>query len=877
MAGRSAPHVRAIVELDDRFTPGLKRLLETLASVAVRMAEVGGGFQRSGAALQPLVAHLREIEALSRSAFDAAGVRRFTGGVDAAGNATATLGRRLKTVREEAHALAGAMKTAADFAAMAAGVKVQHAGVAAVRAGATAQQTETALRSVLPRGEAGKVEFDAAKAHARKISNEFPSTTYSEALKDYQEGRSIAVTGDPKNPTVDQERLAANMRVVALARANLAAAGEPFTASDARHLFKAVELSGNAGDPDAVRKMFEAFVKTKKLAPSSISAEAVETYASNAKASNFSRSDPAFYDTAMIRITQSNAARLGNSEDQTLKSLFGGRMTKQSAQYAARLGLLKQEQIVDGKGGKFYIKGNIAGSEVLSSDATAWANNFLVPAMAKSGDISEERIAERVKTLRDAELRANPNAKPNQHVLEEKATHALVADSLAKSGLRGTVGDYLAHAIGNSVLIARDIGLRNQMPGLEEGAAFEVEGVVSGLKRLEGALETFASVATSPAMGDASDALARLTKWVSSVAEDWRKFSEESPATAKALAIGVPATAVVGGAGLTVFGVTSLLASGPKLIAAALALDGAAVALSTSAGAKGVAGAVEGAAAATAAEGATTAGAAAAATATGAAAATGAAPAAVVAGGYLGALGGAAALALNGLNRLGKSEWSFGRLFHNVTYGQDRTEPKAVVDREIDRRIAARQQWNAEQDARVARGEPRQPFPDDVRQPPAKPPFWLDREFWFGKGLGPGISTGKYALPGKPGDWSQYQIERREAVADRHDRDSAPDASAPRVWGVRVGGPMPWEAPAFEGKLDAAGERIAAGAEALRAATSTPIQIQPSDANVNVAVTFPEGGPKAVAAPATIHMNTGSQSSGSGSTLASGHRGRGDL
>jgi len=140
-----------------------------------------------------------------------------------------------------------------------------------------------------------------------------------------------------------------------------------------------LEGTGRAGDPTPLRKTTDAYLRAKQMYGSVVSSESLLTYVQNAKSANLGISDSVFYGSLWARLAEGNAARLGNEFSQTMSTLVGGHMTKQGAEWLVSHGLIERDQIVNGKGGKFYIKGPITKAAMLSGDPTGWADTVMLP------------------------------------------------------------------------------------------------------------------------------------------------------------------------------------------------------------------------------------------------------------------------------------------------------------------------------------------------------------------------------------------------------------------------------------------------------------------------------------------------------------------
>ena len=494
--------------------------------------------------------------------------------------------------------------------------------------------------------------------------------------------------------------------------------------------------------------------------------------------------------------------------------------------------------------------------------------------------------------LRAAEEAANPGAKINEKELRNKATasivredmneylkqreaegdkegnherakHGLISDDLAKSGFRSTVIDYLAHAIANEAQIKRDVDAQTKAAGFKAGENID-KSSIAALEEFQNAFTTFAGALGGPVMADAAKTLHAMAGYVADLTASLQAWQEAHPDLAKAIAVGTPAGAAIGGTGLALGAFRGLL-NGFGLSSSAVALDGSAAALTAAAVKLGASGGIPGAitsAATTATSAVTGAGLSGALPATGAAigaVGTGSIPAAAVGGATLAGLFGSAAYAISELNKYaeknGKSGWDFGRLWSNIVNGQDRAVPDAKTDpegharhiaeqkAELEKRIAERDKWKAEHGDK--------PMPHDMNKPPT-PKTW--REWLFGDGTGPKIGTGMYNLHG-PGVMDTATDIRRK----RKDDDLDPDAPRRHWTGQGVGiseALKPPQEVKVESKVDVKGD--------------AEVHIAPIHVKVDGTTVIP-------GTTVRVPLNTGSQGAGTGSTLAGGRAPRSAL
>jgi len=238
-------------------------------------------------------------------------------------------------------------------------------------------------------------------------------------------------------------------------------------------------------------------------------------------------------------------------------------MLKQSAQWLVGKGLINQNQIVDGKGGKFYIRGNIKDAAMLSGDPTTWADSVMLPAIKNSGVLDDAKVAERMRLMSDQEKKRTGVA-PNEEALRERAQAGLISDDLYHSGFRGTVIDQIAHAIVNSPLINRDTAAMGKLPAAEI-AADVGKNPVAAFAELGSALSNFGDVLASPAIKAAGPVLDSLAHHVADAADALQKWEAAHPQAATAASTGAlgAGAAAAGWLGYKMYaGITSLFGGG---------------------------------------------------------------------------------------------------------------------------------------------------------------------------------------------------------------------------------------------------------------------------------------------------------------------------
>jgi lipase chaperone LimK len=202
------------------------------------------------------------------------------------------------------------------------------------------------------------------------------------------------------------------------------AIGTEITPEDAQNLLKAVEGSGRAGDPTAVGKMFDSYLKAKQVFGSAIDSSKIRDYVQNAKGANFGIGEEQFFWQNLVRMTEGNASRLGNETAQTLQTLVGGHATKQTAKWLVDMGLATG--FTPQGGGAATING-LSGSGTLQVNQLDWANQFLLPALQKHGVLSEENKKKCEELLR----KDNPNI--DERALRERAESGLISSAIARA------------------------------------------------------------------------------------------------------------------------------------------------------------------------------------------------------------------------------------------------------------------------------------------------------------------------------------------------------------------------------------------------------------------------------------------------------------
>ena len=134
----------------------------------------------------------------------------------------------------------------------------------ALEVGASLEQLKFRVGAV---SGADKTEGPFAEALAAEIAAKYPAITQAKALDTYLELRGNAAN---QNGSINQETARRNLMTVSQAQTAALAIGTEITPEDAQNLLKAVEGSGRAGDPTAVGKMFDSYLRAKQVFGSAI-------------------------------------------------------------------------------------------------------------------------------------------------------------------------------------------------------------------------------------------------------------------------------------------------------------------------------------------------------------------------------------------------------------------------------------------------------------------------------------------------------------------------------------------------------------------------------------------------------------------------------
>jgi hypothetical protein len=437
-------------------------------------------------------------------------------------------------VAEGAAVVGGSM---GGIAGMIVGGEVIHAGVEALKAGATLEQMKVRVGALAP-DNPQQAQF--AEKLAQEVSAKFPAITQEKALDTFVE---LYANSTDQNGKLDEAKARRNMMVASQLQVAGAALNIPVEPHDVQNLVKAMEGTGQANDPNAVKKITDLYFRSKQVFGSALTSDMVRDLVANAKAANFSLDDRAFAQS-VIRTTEGNASRLGNEISQTMNTLIGGHMQKQTALWLMSMGLATGFKPQGG--GKVTLKG-ITGGDLLQTNQVDWANEVLLPhILAHAPQVSEKAVEDRIRMLRSAALKLDPSAQIDERALHERAEEGLYSTEIQKMGVRTTVADNLAHAIANQKLIERDLQAVLHTSSPEQAAGLIKENPVAAFTEFTNAFENLGAVVVSPAVKAIAPLLDELAHAMAGLSEAAARLQKEHPDWAIAGGVG---TIVGGGLG----------------------------------------------------------------------------------------------------------------------------------------------------------------------------------------------------------------------------------------------------------------------------------------------------------------------------------------
>ena len=395
-----------------------------------------------------------------------------------------------------------------------------HAGVEALKAGATLEQMKVKVGALAP--DDPRVGQSAEKL-AQEVSAKFPLITQEKALDTFVE---LYANSTDQKGKLDEAKARRNMMVASQLQVAGAALDIPVEPHDVQNLVKAMEGTGQADDPNAVKKITDLYFRSKQVFGSALNSDMIRDLVANAKAANFSLSDKSFAES-VIMTTEGNASRVGNEIAQTVNTLVGGHMQKQTARWLINMGLATGFKT---QGSDKVTLTGITESDLLETDRQDWANKVLLPHILKHAPhVAEKDVEARMKMLRDAALKLDPNAQVDERSLHERAESALIATQIQKMGVRTTVANQLSHLIANQHLIERDLAAVQNTSSPEQAAALIKENPVAAFTEFTNSFENLAAVVVSPAVKAIAPLLDELAHAMARLAEEAARIQKEHP------------------------------------------------------------------------------------------------------------------------------------------------------------------------------------------------------------------------------------------------------------------------------------------------------------------------------------------------------------
>ena len=416
-----------------------------------------------------------------------------------------------------------------------------HAGIEALKAGATLEQMKVRVEALAP-DNPQQAQF--AEKLAQEVSAKYPVITQEKALDTFVEMYANSTSLDKNGKsTLDEAKARRNMMVASQLQVAGAALDIPVEPHDVQNLIKAMEGTGQADDPNAVKKITDLYFRSKQVFGSALNSDMIRDLVANAKAANFSLSDKSFAES-VIMTTEGNASRVGNEIAQTVNTLVGGHMQKQTARWLINMGLATGFKT---QGSDKVTLTGITESDLLETDRQDWANKVLLPHILKHAPhVAEKDVEARMKMLRDAALKLDPNAQVDERSLHERAESALIATQIQKMGVRTTVANQLSHLIANQHLIERDLAAVQNTSSPEQAAALIKENPVAAFTEFTNAFENLGAVVVSPAVKAIAPLLDELARAMAQLSVSAERFQKAHPDLAVA---GVVGGGVVGGLG----------------------------------------------------------------------------------------------------------------------------------------------------------------------------------------------------------------------------------------------------------------------------------------------------------------------------------------
>ncbi|MEZ7136822.1 hypothetical protein [Komagataeibacter sp. SM21] len=296
-----------------------------------------------------------------------------------------------------------------------------------------------------------------------------------------------------------------------------------------------------------------------------------------ARLAGASLSDQGLMNLAPVIAASGSASSVGTQLSSLQQQLIGGVMTSAGAHWLESMGLMDRRMVHEGRGGHLTLDpGALSGASQLQSDPVSWVRDYLIPALNQHGAVSSEAQAE----------------------------------ALQGSHLRSTVIGLLGEVVRNLPAFQRDADNINRAVAVDQYRVAQGTDPTTRLNSFQTAWHNLMTALGAPIVNDATGMIGRLTGVITQLTN----VAQAHPRAVADIELGVAGIAglVALSGSIAVAGAAlGPLASGLRLLFAALQRAPAATAATSGASAAaaatgtGLAGATSGATAVAGAAGAT--------------------------------------------------------------------------------------------------------------------------------------------------------------------------------------------------------------------------------------------------------------------------------
>ncbi len=407
-----------------------------------------------------------------------------------------------------------------------------------------------------------------------------------------KEATQLSITESARNPTLGQDRILENIRLLRAASnpeeaTKLLPAFNDYFAGmnqlglkteNIEQIVKAAESLNVATDPAKFRAFIDSQLRFAQVAGSTIHSEDYLNFARRSSTAGLALDEHFRNKTMPTLMQEMGGDQLGTSLRAFAKTNQGAHTPHGTLKEFIDLGLAKDEDFNKLKNGQlsgFKFGKHIEGYDLSRSDPASWIQKYFIPALEKRGITSQKDQLDEVAKI-----------------------------------YQGTGSKIVELLITQQQLLRRREEQTDAAAGIDGSLKIQGDSAIQQWHAVQEAFESFAGTLTSPIMADAAHALGAISHSVAEWSAALAKFQGEHPILGKAAAaipVGIGAAAVArlyslfsGMMGAFTGGATggiALQGSAAALTAAAGALEAAAAAQGAG-GAVGAAGALSGVASA---------------------------------------------------------------------------------------------------------------------------------------------------------------------------------------------------------------------------------------------------------------------------------------